>query len=78
MGVRDWLRRVTGRRRPSQPMVPYLDVEAGRVVQIPASELRPGAVQACLQETNELVWVLPEDLRQGDVKHGEFDEGVRD
>jgi hypothetical protein len=59
-------------------MVPFLDVEAGRVVRIPASELRPGTVQVRLQGSNEVVWALPEQLRQGEIKHPEFDEGVRD
>jgi hypothetical protein len=59
-------------------LVPYLDTEAGRVVRIPESELRPGVVQARLQGTDELVWVLPEALRPSEVQHGEFAEGIRD
>jgi hypothetical protein len=35
MGLGDCLRKVFGGRRPSQDMVPFLDVEAGRVVRIP-------------------------------------------
>jgi hypothetical protein len=78
MGLRNWLRRTFGGRRPSQEMVPFLDTEAGRVVRIPASELRPGAIQVRLQGSDEIVWALPEQLHQGEVKHAEFDEGVRD
>ena len=59
-------------------MVPFLDVEAGRVVHIPVSELLPGAIQVRLQPTGEVVWALSEQLRQGEVQHPEFDEGVRD
>lgn len=78
MGLGDWLRKTFGRRRPSQEMVPFLDTETGRVVRIPASELRPGAIQVRVQGSDEVVWALPEQLHQGEVKHPEFDEGIRD
>jgi hypothetical protein len=58
-------------------MVPFLDVEARRVVRIPASELRPGVIQVRLQGSDEVVWALPQQLQQGEVKHPEFNEGVR-
>jgi hypothetical protein len=77
MGLRDWLRRAFGKRQPSQEMVPFLDVEAGRVVNIPACELRPGTIQVQLLGSNEVVWALPQQLRQGEIKHPEFNEGVR-
>jgi hypothetical protein len=78
MGLGDWLRNAFGGRRSEQEMVPFLDVEGGRVVRIPASELRPGAIQVRLQGSNEVVWALPEQLRQGEIKHPVFDEGIRD
>jgi hypothetical protein len=78
MGFGGWLRKIFGRRQPRQEMVPFLDVEAGRIVRIPASELRPGAIQVRLQGNDEVVWALPEQLHQGEVKHPEFDESVRD
>ena len=78
MGLGDWLRKTFGGRQPSQEMVPFLDAEVGRVVRIPASELRPGAIQIRLQGSNEVVWALPEQLHHGEVKHPEFDEGIRD
>jgi hypothetical protein len=78
MGLGDWLRKAFSVRRPSQEMVPFLDVEAGRVVRIPASELRPGAMQVRLQDSGEVVWALPEQILAGEVKHAEFDEGIRD
>jgi hypothetical protein len=59
-------------------MVPFLDVEGRRVVRIPASELRPGAIQVRLQGRDEVVWALPEQLMQGEIKHPEFDEEIRD
>ena len=80
MGLGDWLRKTFGGKQspPSQEMVPFLDVEAGRVVRIPVSELRPGVIQVRVHGSDEVVWALPEQLREGDVKHPEFDEGVRD
>lgn len=78
MGVGDWLRRVFGERRPAREMVPFLDVETGRVVRIPAAELRPGAIQVRLQESGEVVWALPEHLHEGELRHPAFDEGIRD
>lgn len=77
MGFGDWLRKLLGGRQPRQEKVPFLDVEAGRVVRIPASELRPGAIQVKLQGTDEIVWALPEQLRQSEIRHPEFDEGIR-
>jgi len=78
MGLGDWLRKTFGGWPPSREMVPFLDAEAGRVVRIPSSELRPGAVQVRLQGTDEVVWALPEQLHQGEIQHPEFDEGIRD
>jgi hypothetical protein len=78
MGFGEWLRKALGGRRPSQEMVPFLDMEAGRVVRIPASELRPGAMQVRLQGSDEVVWALPEQFREGEIKHAEFSEGIRD
>lgn len=78
MGLGRWLRNLFGGRGPSQEMVPFLDVASGRVVRIPASELRPGVVQVRLQGSNEVVWALPDQLRPGELKHPAFDESVRD
>jgi hypothetical protein len=77
MSISDWLRKKLG-QKPSQEMVPFLDPEIGRVVQIPASELRPGAVRVHLQNTNEVVWVLAEQLRVSEIKHPEFEEEIRE
>lgn len=78
MGLGDWLRKLLGGPRPSVGMVPFLDAATGRVVRIPASELRSGAIQVQLEGSDELVWALPEELQPGEIKHAEFDEGVRD
>jgi hypothetical protein len=59
-------------------MVPFFDVKSGRVVQIPASELRPGVVRAQVQGIDQLVWLLPDELKQGELKHPAFNESVRD
>ncbi len=82
MGLGDWLRKMFGGRRhsqdPSQEMVPFLDAETGRVVRIPASELHSGAIQIRLQGSDEVIWALAEQLHQGEIKHPEFDEGIRE
>ncbi len=78
MRLGDWLWKTFGRRRAPVERVPFLDTEAGRVVRIPASELRPGAIQVRLQPSGEVVWALPEQLCQGEIKHPEFDEGIRE
>jgi hypothetical protein len=76
MGLGDWLKRRFG--GGSTQMVPFYDVANRRVVQIPASELRPGTVQGKVQGIEGLVWLLPDQLQQGAIKHPEFDEGIRD
>jgi hypothetical protein len=76
MGFRDWVRRHFGSECPTE-MVPFFDVPSGRVVRIPASELRPGVVQARVQGIEGLVWLLPDQLKQGEVKHPPFEASVR-
>lgn len=78
MGLGDWFKRCFGKRDGPTEMVPFFDVENGRVVQIPASELCPGAIQARVQGIEELVWLLPDQLKQGDIKHPPFEEGIRE
>lgn len=79
MGLGNWLRSAFGGQQPPpQETVPFLDTDAGRVVRIPASELRPGAIQVRLQGSGEVVWALPEQLHEGEIKHPEFGEEVRD
>jgi hypothetical protein len=77
MGLSDWLKRLFGGGGSSTEMVPFFDVKSGRVVHIPALELRPGVVQARVQGIEGLVWVLPDQLKQGEIKHPPFDEGIR-
>ncbi len=78
MGLRDWFRKTFGGGEPPTEMVPFLDAESGRIVRIPASELRPGAIQIRLEPGGEVVWALPEQLQMGEVKHPEFDENIRE
>jgi hypothetical protein len=77
MGLRSWLQSIFGRRSKPE-MVPFLDTEVGRVVQIPASELRAGAVQVRLRGHEGLVWMLADQLQPSEIKHPEFDEGIRE
>jgi hypothetical protein len=78
MGVGDWLRKLIGGRPVPVGSVPFLDAAAGRVVRIPASELAAGAVQVRLAGTEGVVWALPDQLHQGEVRHPPFGEGVRE
>src|SRR5438105_517510 len=77
MGLGNWFRRTFGGRRPTPETVPFLDMESGRVVRIPAAELRPGTIQVRVQGIDELVWVLPDQVKQGEVKHPPFGEDIR-
>jgi len=79
MGLGDWLKRRFGRTgRSPVEMVRFYDFETRRVVMIPASELRAGTVQAQVEGIEGLVWILPDRLKPGDIKHPEFDEGIRE
>jgi len=77
MGLGNWLKRCFGSSGSSTKRVPFYDVESGRVVQIPASELPPGVVQARIEGVEGLVWLLPDQLKQGDVLQAPFDQGIQ-
>jgi hypothetical protein len=77
MGLRDWFKRRFGSARNTTDNVPFFDVESGRVVHIPASELRPGVVQARVKGIEGLVWLLPDQLKPGELKHPPFPESIR-
>ena len=77
MGLAHWLSKAFHRRRPSEKMVPFFDPGANRVIQIPASELKPGAILVQQRGTNERVWMMAEELRPGPIRYPEFDEEVR-
>jgi hypothetical protein len=68
------------RRRPTPPpaaLVPFYDVPSGRVVRIPPSELRPGCVQARMEGVDGVVWISPDQVEQGEIRHPPFDEDIR-
>ncbi len=73
-----WLRRLFSRRDSSEETVPFLDVQRGRVVRIPASRLRPGLIQVRTMRSDELVWAVADQLRQGPVRHPPFGEDIRE
>ncbi len=77
MGLSHWLSNVFHGRRPSEKMVPFLDPRTKRVIQIPASELRPGAILAQKVGSKEADWMMTEDLELGPIRHPEFNEEVR-
>ena len=77
MGLGNWLRERFGRGHQSRDVVTFLDADGGRLVRIPASELRPGAIQVRLQGRGDAVWAMPDQFRPGEIQHPEFDEGMR-
>jgi len=78
MGLGNWLKRRFGNGGRPTKMVPFFDVPSGRVVQIPAAELRPGTVQARVDGIDGIVWLLPDELQQGPIQHPEFGEDIRE
>lgn len=64
--------------RPAGATVPFLDVENDRVIQIPTSELAPGAVRVQILGQGGLVWALPEHFSASDVQHPPFDGEVKE
>jgi hypothetical protein len=76
MALDESSRYMFGRREGPTEMVPFLDTESGRIVRIPASELRQGAIQVRLAETDELVWVLADQIKESEVRHPPFSEDV--
>jgi hypothetical protein len=81
MGIRDWYkgRRSTDRRddRPVE-MVRFFDVPSGQVVRIPATELRPGILQARIEGVDGLVWVAPDELEPNEICHPPFEGELRE
>lgn len=78
MRLGDWLRKTFTPHKPTSEMAPFYDAEARRVVQIPASELRPGFVKVRLGLTGEVVWALAAQLRPStELRHPELDEHKR-
>jgi hypothetical protein len=57
VGLGEWFKRCFRNSGKPAETVAFFDVEIGRVVHIPASELRPGAVQAQVQGIDGLVWL---------------------
>lgn len=77
MGLLAWLKSFGKRRGPSDDLVPFFDLPSGRVVRIPPSELRPGCIQARVEGVEGIVWLLPEQLKFGEIRHPPFDEEIR-
>ena len=75
--VGDWLNRWFG-RTTTEDLVPFFDIESSAVVQIPRRELGAGAIEVQIQGIEGLVWVIPEQLQQGPLRHPPFDEEIRD
>jgi len=52
----------------------YLDTDSNRIIQMPASELRPGCVRVRMEGVDGTVWVSGEHVKPGPVRHPPFDE----
>ncbi|TWT32626.1 hypothetical protein [Blastopirellula retiformator] len=78
MGLGDWWKRLFPRTDSSNDTVLFYDVEAEHPVRIPKRELRPGAIQVQVQGIDEVVWILPDNVQQGPLRHEPFDDEVRE
>jgi hypothetical protein len=58
--------------------VPFLHLESGRIEHVPLSDLPPGAVRAQVDGIDGVVWLRPELLKQGEIRHPPFSEEIRD
>lgn len=77
VGFRNWLNRLFA--KPSSPdTVPFYDFDVKSVVQIPRRELSPGVIEVQIQGIEGLVWVLPDQLQQGPIRHEPFSDEIRD
>ncbi|MGN6544090.1 MAG: hypothetical protein ACTHK7_03510 [Aureliella sp.] len=77
MGFLDWLKRRFG-NSDAPDTVPFYNFDAGSVVQIPRRELSANAIQVQIQGVDGVVWVLPDQLQPGPVKHEPFTDEIRD
>jgi hypothetical protein len=77
MGIRDWFKHRNGERGDAMETVPFLDTATGKVVQIPAAELRPGAVQARVEGVDGVVWIMADEVKPGEIRHPPFSEEIR-
>jgi hypothetical protein len=77
VGFRDWLNRLFAKPE-SQDTVPFYDFDVGSIVRIPRRELRPGTIEVQIQGMDGLVWVMPDQLQHGPIKHEPFDEEIRE
>jgi hypothetical protein len=65
------------RPMPPEGFIPFYDVPSRRVVHIPPAELHPGCIEAQIKGIEGIVWVLPEQLQEGPIRHPPFDEEIR-
>ena len=77
MGFRDWIKRLFAQPE-TEDTVRFYDFDVGSIVRIPSRELRPGMIEVQIQGMEGLVWVMPDQLQDGPIKHEPFDEEIRD
>jgi hypothetical protein len=78
MAIRDSFKRLLSRHKPSVELVRFYDSENDRIIQIPASELAPGVIEARVVGIDGLVWIDSSNLQLGDIKHPPFADDVRE
>jgi hypothetical protein len=76
MRLPGWIRTLLRGSRPAKKLVPFYDVPSRQLVHIPPSELRPGCIQARVEGIEGIVWLVPQDLSPGEVRHPAFGEDV--
>jgi hypothetical protein len=77
MKLRAWIKSLFKRPASSSDLVPFYDVPSRCLVRIPPSELRSGCVQARVEGIEGIVWLLPEQLQQSEIRHPPFHEEIR-
>lgn len=77
MNLFAWIKSLFKTPASSGELVSFYDVPSRRVVRIPPSELRPGCIQVRIQGIEGIVWVEPEQLQPGEIRHPPFDEELR-
>ena len=75
MGIFNWFR--SRSKAVGDERVRFYDIAAQRVIEVPASQIGPGYVQARIQGIDGVVWIRAADVEEGPVRHPPFDEDIR-
>ena len=67
-----------GGSEPVLELVTVFDPKSQTYTKIPAVELAPGMVRAQLKGTDEIVWIDPSHLKQGEYRHPPFEGAAKE